>query len=234
MTALFVIGRGGVDARGTEREPERNTAAVAVGYGTPSDELLRLYEVRSSVIDNASGIGERPADESQRVLQEGGSSGDGEGLGPDGVGVQGDMELDAAGEPALEDSSGQTRVLLPDRYSLPEVSATPSEGLTDVPRPPPPGPDPVVSPADIPALVCSYEWPCGQALAVFACESHLDPSAVSPDGENIGIAQIGWRWHLAAVAYEPSRLFDAATNIRVAFGIWQAAGGSWRDWSCRP
>ena len=76
----------------------------------------------------------------------------------------------------------------------------------------------------IEGLVCSYEWPCGEALAVARCESGLDPNAVSPDGANIGVFQIN-----VVHGYYPGLI----ANVAKAYEIWAADGG-WTAWSCKP
>jgi hypothetical protein len=72
-------------------------------------------------------------------------------------------------------------------------------------------------------VICSYSWPCGEALAVARCESGLDPGAVSPDGQNIGVFQVnvihGWHPGLAE-------------NVAKAYAIYVDQG--WGPWSCRP
>jgi hypothetical protein len=85
---------------------------------------------------------------------------------------------------------------------------------------------------DIPALICSYDWPCAEALAVAWCESRWQPDAVSNDGQNFGLFQIN-AVHQARVDGDLDRLLDAATNVSVAFSIWRANGG-WGPWSCKP
>mgnify|MGYP001388050227 CR=1 FL=1 len=75
----------------------------------------------------------------------------------------------------------------------------------------------------IEGLVCSYEWPCGEALAVARCESGLDPNAVSPDGANIGVFQIN-----VVHGYYPGLI----ANVAKAYEIWRDQG--WAPWSCKP
>lgn len=41
---------------------------------------------------------------------------------------------------------------------------------------------------EIQALVCGYDWPCAEALAVLWCESRGDPSALAAG--NYGLFQI--------------------------------------------
>jgi len=89
--------------------------------------------------------------------------------------------------------------------------------------------DPQPLGASLEGLICSYDWPCQEALTVMDCESKGDPRAYN-DG-NHGLFQVsavhGWRvdWNLEA-------LFDPAVNTRVAHDIWKEQG--WGPWACQP
>lgn len=78
-------------------------------------------------------------------------------------------------------------------------------------------------------LICVYDWPCGEALAVWYCESRGDWGAYSQG--NYGGFQIN-EVHAARVGGVPGRLFDPATNVAVAYDIWGEAG--WGPWACKP
>ena len=88
---------------------------------------------------------------------------------------------------------------------------------------------------DVRALICAYDWPCDEALRVVygptpACphgESGGDPSAISPDGRNVGLFEIN-----LVHGYTVAQLLDPPTNIRVAYAIWREQG--WSPWSCKP
>ena len=83
-------------------------------------------------------------------------------------------------------------------------------------------------PADVEqwrGLVCAYGWPCDEALAVLWCESRGDPSAVSPDGQNIGLFQLN-----LIHGYYPG----PEENVAKAYAIWLDYGGHWTAWACRP
>ena len=82
------------------------------------------------------------------------------------------------------------------------------------------------------ALICSYPWPCAEALEVAWCESRFEPNAVSPDGQNFGLFQVNLV-HLGRVGGDRTSLLDAATNVRVAYAIWRDNAG-WGPWACRP
>jgi len=85
------------------------------------------------------------------------------------------------------------------------------------------------------ALVCSYDWPCEEALSVAWCESRHDPAAVSPDGQNWGLMQINestWRPFFGEARW--SQVLEAEENVRMAWEIYQRAGMTWQPWSCKP
>lgn len=78
---------------------------------------------------------------------------------------------------------------------------------------------------DVVSLICSYDWPCGEAVAVATCESQLQPWA-NNGNTFIGLFQI-WTGNAPS-----ANLFDAAVNVRVAYTLWQRNG--WAPWQCRP
>lgn len=67
----------------------------------------------------------------------------------------------------------------------------------------------------------------GEAYAVMMCESDGDPSAVSPDGQNVGLYQInlihGWT---------REQLLDPVINTLAMLALY--ADQSWAPWSCKP
>lgn len=79
-------------------------------------------------------------------------------------------------------------------------------------------------------VVCqpAYDWDCGKALRVMACESRGDPNAYAAG--NYGLYQIHYPSHAGRVD-GPTALFDPETNIKVAYAIWSAQG--WAPWGCR-
>ena len=79
------------------------------------------------------------------------------------------------------------------------------------------------------ALICSYSWPCKDAIAVMLCESGGVRNAFSEG--NYGLFQINGI-HRARVSNEVDRLFDPATNVEVAYSIWREQG--WKPWACQP
>ena len=82
----------------------------------------------------------------------------------------------------------------------------------------------------IDSLVCSYPWPCGEALSVMRCESGRDPGAYS--NGNYGLFQIN-AVHAWRVGGDLSQLFEPEVNVRVAYEIWLDNAG-WRPWACKP
>jgi len=86
------------------------------------------------------------------------------------------------------------------------------------------------SPAtDIERIVCSFAWPCGQALSVMWCESGGRPWAVSPDGHR-GLFQLATGWATNNPDYWTSWM-DPWWNAATAFNAWAKKG--WQPWSCR-
>ena len=99
---------------------------------------------------------------------------------------------------------------------------------------------------DVRALICEYDWPCAEALAVvygptppnrdapIGCpngESGGDPWAVG--GTSRGLFQVNGDAHAGRVGGDLDALFDPVTNVRVAYAIWRDNAG-WGPWSCRP
>lgn len=74
-----------------------------------------------------------------------------------------------------------------------------------------------------------------QALRVAACESSLNPGAVSRGGGNHGLFQINnvHRRNFEAVTGQPwSMVYDAYYNSQYARRLYDGSG--WRPWTCRP
>lgn len=78
------------------------------------------------------------------------------------------------------------------------------------------------------------------ATAIALCESRGNPNAYNPKfpDNSYGLWQINMYGDLGPdrrARYNLSRnsqLFNPITNARVAFGVYQDAGNSWRPWSC--
>lgn len=123
------------------------------------------------------------------------------------------------------------------------------------------GPDLPAPALEIPALICSYPWPCAEALAVVygptppnprapgGCpngESGGNAGALSPSGVHVGLFQLHAEWHGWRVLGGPRRrisdpaelelarvlFLDPLRNIDAAFALWSESG--WTPWSCKP
>lgn len=72
------------------------------------------------------------------------------------------------------------------------------------------------------------------AVRVARCESGLNPRAVSPGGQNLGVLQINVvhrrRWE--AMGYTRADMLTVGPNVRVAYAIW-SEGRDWHQWACR-
>lgn len=76
---------------------------------------------------------------------------------------------------------------------------------------------------DAEAIVCAYDWPCGEALSIVYRESRFDPHAY-----NAASGCAGW-WQICPLhGYPLSTLFDPEANTRIAYGLWLASG--WAPW----
>lgn len=74
-------------------------------------------------------------------------------------------------------------------------------------------------------LVCSYSWPCGQAMAVMRCESTGDEHAYAAG--NWGLYQIN-AVHAGRVGGDPHAFWNPETNVRIAHQLWRESG--WAPW----
>jgi len=83
---------------------------------------------------------------------------------------------------------------------------------------------------DIEAIICSYPWPCHEALAVAWCESRFDPQAIG--GDNYGLFQVN-AVHAGRVRGDLRSLLEPHTNTRVAYAIYIDNAG-WGPWACQP
>lgn len=91
------------------------------------------------------------------------------------------------------------------------------------------GPAPVVASSSVEQMICRLSWPCQRAIQVARCESTLDPRAYNAAGPFYGLFQIAYGSHAQRIGYRgPEALYDAQTNIRVAYQIWTERGwGAW-------
>ena len=127
--------------------------------------------------------------------------------------------------------------------TVPAPTATPTSTPTVTPTP---------EPLDLKALICSYPWPCNEALNIVygptsGCpngESRGDPNALGdyglgdPGPNSFGLFQIYYPVHYAVVGPDPYALLDPEFNVRIAYGIYTDAirywNDGWRPWTCPP
>src|SRR3990167_6554085 len=122
---------------------------------------------------------------------------------------------------------------------IPEADLASAErGALDASTPEPaaatPGPRDDTPAVDVRSLICGYPWPCEEALAVFECESHLDPGAIDPTAENFGLSQLNesvWRPYFGEQKW--ALVLDARGNLEMAWEVY-SRGGGWGPWACRP
>ena len=141
-----------------------------------------------------------------------------------GVGPQGTTDL--------QDVRAELGALEPLADGLPDATS-PVEPIVPVPVPD------LREPASLRALICSFSWPCEEALAIVygptpVCptgESNGDPEAVSWNGTSYGLWQINsihaWRWPDFWKRWpEPMR------NTEYAYELWAEQG--FVIWDCSP
>lgn len=125
------------------------------------------------------------------------------------------------------------------------AEASAESELTSPPTPTPPAtPTPVPASAATPAsakppqlssdalraLICSYPWPCEEALRVKWCESGSRWDAIGA-GANYGGFQIN-AIHANRIQDFWTSWMDPEKNTAWAFDIWSRQG--WKPWGCRP
>jgi hypothetical protein len=79
-------------------------------------------------------------------------------------------------------------------------------------------------------LICSYPWPCEEALRVKWCESRANWDTIG-SGANYGGFQIN-QVHARRFPDFWESWMDPEKNTAWAFQIWSEQG--WRPWACRP
>jgi hypothetical protein len=86
-------------------------------------------------------------------------------------------------------------------------------------------------------LICSYPWPCHEAVRVVYCESRGKHDAYNSE-RSYGLFQIYAPMHGWRVGGQLQLLFNPETNVRVAWDIYAEAqrirGYGWQPWSCKP
>lgn len=124
----------------------------------------------------------------------------------------------------------------------PAIPAQPPAPMPQAPvtapvaTPAPPQATPAPPTEGLEAIVCSYSWPCDQALAVARCESGVDHAgrldgAFATSGSSYGLFQLNGI-HARRFPDFWEKWMDPATNVAWAYQIWTEQ--SWQPWSCRP
>lgn len=78
------------------------------------------------------------------------------------------------------------------------------------------------------SLISQYNWNISIAMAVMQAESGCNPSGPPSPTCDRGLMQINCI-HADLVNYDLDALYDPATNIRVAYSVYQSKG--WLSWS---
>lgn len=79
-------------------------------------------------------------------------------------------------------------------------------------------------------LICSYSWPCDEALRVKWCESRQRWDTIGA-GANYGGFQIN-SIHARRFPSFWDSWMDPVKNTAWAFELWAEQG--WKPWGCRP
>ena len=91
------------------------------------------------------------------------------------------------------------------------------------------------APVTVEAVVCAREWSCADVQRIIGCESTWDPLAVSPDGRNWGLMQIGLvhldKLEALTGSRDPYLLLEPEINLAVGYALYVESG--WAPWACR-
>lgn len=112
----------------------------------------------------------------------------------------------------------------------PTPPATPTPAPTPAVTPAPAVPAYVLSAEGLKALICSYPWPCEEALRVKWCEAGSRWDAIG-SGANYGGFQIN-AIHASRIPDFWTSWMDPVKNTAWAFDIWSRQ--AWKPWGCRP
>lgn len=132
------------------------------------------------------------------------------------------LKLDAAGSRAL-----RLRAAQPAAPEAAEQTAVLAEAIALVTTP---------FTGDLEDLVCSFAWPCEEALTIARCESGTDLSGrlnrpEVTNGTSYGLFQIN-AIHASRFPGFWEAWMDPVTNANWAFELWSERG--WQPWSCFP
>ena len=108
--------------------------------------------------------------------------------------------------------------------------------VAPVATPAPPQATPAPPTEGLEAIVCSYSWPCDQALDVARCESGVDRAGrldgiFATSGSSYGLFQLNGI-HARRFPDFWEKWMDPVTNVPWAYQIWPEQWS--RPWSCRP
>jgi len=112
----------------------------------------------------------------------------------------------------------------------PTPPAIPSPAPAPAATPAPAKPAHLLSSDSLRALICSYPWPCEEALRVKWCESGSRWDSIGA-GANYGGFQIN-AIHANRIPDFWTSWMDPEKNTAWAFDIWSRQG--WKPWGCRP
>lgn len=96
-----------------------------------------------------------------------------------------------------------------------------------------------LGPADLQALICSYDWDCGIASCIVAAESGWNPLAYDLTNTTgvTGLWQIRPEFHTQRaldLGYTWDQMYDPVANTEVAWDIYVDRGYSWSAWDGSP
>jgi len=145
-----------------------------------------------------------------------------------------------AANSVYSDAAAEASIARQEQRDQPPPTPTPPPAPAPVPEPTPappaapPAPTaipfPQLSKAEIQTLVCTYPWPCEQALKVMWCESGGKPWAIGR-GANYGLYQIN-HVHARRIPDFWTAWMNPAKNIEWGYALWARQG--WKPWACRP
>jgi hypothetical protein len=130
----------------------------------------------------------------------------------------------------VKESRAATPSPTPPLTPSPEPTPEPTPAHTPEPTPAPTIPAYMLPPEELKALICSYAWPCEEALRVKWCEAGNRWDSIG-FGANYGGFQIN-SIHARRIPDFWTSWMDPAKNTAWAFDIWSRQG--WKPWACRP
>lgn len=132
---------------------------------------------------------------------------------------------------------------------------TPSPVISVVVQAPTPAtPEPTIAPTEAPppaptvaaatqeplmgtieTIICSFDWPCSEAISVAGCESGRDKNGYldgnfATNGQFKGLFQMGDQWNYMF----DGPWSDPYYNSEAAHELYVMSGRTWAHWSCKP